>query len=74
MMSRSKIISDGCSSNPCENGGECTEGKPGTYSCSCPPEYRGTNCELELGSGKLACTLLKNAVNTKREENKWWHL
>ncbi|XP_053238855.1 delta-like protein 4 isoform X1 [Podarcis raffonei] len=33
-----------CDSNPCKNGGSCTDlGK--YYKCTCPPGYDGVNCE-----------------------------
>ncbi|MEW5851040.1 MAG: HYR domain-containing protein [Myxococcota bacterium] len=35
---------DACSPDPCQNGGTCVDGV-GTYSCSCPEGYSGTNCE-----------------------------
>jgi len=35
---------DECSSNPCENGGTCTDGVNG-FTCSCLAGYTGTTCE-----------------------------
>lgn len=31
-------------SNPCKNGGTCTN-QPGSYKCSCGAKYTGRNCE-----------------------------
>ena len=44
------LIEDGyeCNSNPCLNGGSCIEGCS-SYSCSCPPEYTGNNCQEYMG-------------------------
>ena len=33
-----------CDSNPCENGGVCTNGR-NAYSCACQGSWNGTNCE-----------------------------
>ncbi|KAI0210897.1 Collagen alpha-5(VI) chain [Lamellibrachia satsuma] len=35
---------NGCSSNPCRNGGTCVDAI-GMYWCKCPPTYGGSNCE-----------------------------
>ena len=35
---------DDCSSNPCLNGGSCTDGIH-DYKCTCPDNYKGKNCE-----------------------------
>ena len=35
---------DECASNPCLNGGECNDGA-GAYSCDCPTDWKGFNCE-----------------------------
>ena len=35
---------DDCMPNPCENGGNCTDGING-YNCTCAPGYTGVNCE-----------------------------
>ena len=34
-----------CMGNPCNNGGTCTDGIA-TYSCTCPPGFTGTDCEI----------------------------
>lgn len=36
---------NGCQSNPCKNGGTCTDPGNGTYTCACPANTTGTNCE-----------------------------
>ena len=36
-----------CSSNPCLNGGTCTNG-PSNYTCTCAPAYTGDLCETKL--------------------------
>ena len=33
-----------CISNPCQNGGKCTDGV-NSYTCKCKPGYQGDNCE-----------------------------
>ena len=42
-------IADNCLSEPCENGGVCSDGI-NTFSCDCPPGWTGDTCE----NGKLA--------------------
>jgi hypothetical protein len=39
------IFIDQCASQPCRNGGVCSQG-PFTYDCKCPSSYRGEQCEL----------------------------
>ena len=34
-----------CASNPCQNGGNCTDGVNG-HECDCPEFYTGDNCEI----------------------------
>ena len=34
-----------CASNPCKNGGTCTDGV-NKFSCQCAPGYKGYECEI----------------------------
>ena len=34
-----------CTSNPCQNGGNCVE-NGNAYTCNCPVGYSGTRCEI----------------------------
>ena len=36
---------DECSPNPCDNGGNCTDGD-NSYSCECADGYKGTDCGM----------------------------
>lgn len=44
-----KCLDDGCSSNPCMNGGIC-ETVTNAYECKCLDDYSGTNCETNGNS------------------------
>ena len=46
-----QICSNSCSSNPCLNGGTCSELAPQSYTCSCAEGYTGENCQSEI----IAC-------------------
>ena len=35
---------DECASDPCDNGGNCTDGENG-YTCTCEDGYVGADCE-----------------------------
>lgn len=37
-----------CRSDPCYNGGRCTEDNRGDYSCQCSPGFTGVYCETEI--------------------------
>ncbi|XP_071955580.1 uncharacterized protein [Antedon mediterranea] len=45
---------NGCSSNPCQNGGTC-ENKDHSYSCKCVDGFTGTNCEIYKGCMQFPC-------------------
>jgi hypothetical protein len=36
-----------CSSQPCLNGGQCTQTDVSSYQCQCPPGFDGKLCELD---------------------------
>ncbi|CAO1405115.1 unnamed protein product [Diamesa hyperborea] len=38
---------DDCDSQPCLNGGFCSDAIAG-YSCECPPGYTGLSCETNI--------------------------
>ena len=38
---------DDCDSNPCKNGGACTDGNR-SYTCACAAGYSGTDCETNI--------------------------
>ena len=42
------VVTDIClANNPCRNNGNCTlNGGPNSYTCECPPEFTGTNCDV----------------------------
>lgn len=48
-----------CDSNPCMNGGVCTDG-PDSFSCACPDAWTGLRCET--GMADIASTNLHSKV------------
>nr|BAO49753.1 C-type lectin [Ruditapes philippinarum] len=41
---------DECEASPCKNGGECVDGD-NSYTCTCPPNTAGDNCESSCPDG-----------------------
>ncbi|XP_048250869.1 uncharacterized protein LOC124143207 [Haliotis rufescens] len=67
-----KLLTPGpCSSNPCENGGTCTNGRKGdTFVCECTRLYGGDTCQISTCSGTTnACGFCVGA-STGVPENK----
>lgn len=47
---------DECQVNPCRNGGTCTQGAPGTFSCACALGFTGGTCEEDIDEcATVAC-------------------
>ncbi|XP_071853924.1 uncharacterized protein [Apostichopus japonicus] len=44
----SDVAVDPCGSNPCQNGGQCTELQGNNYLCSCPDTHTGRNCSVPV--------------------------
>ncbi|KPP65387.1 hypothetical protein Z043_116205, partial [Scleropages formosus] len=42
-------LEDACKSGPCQNGATCTD-QVKSYTCICPPDFVGRNCETEVRS------------------------
>ncbi|XP_070566542.1 fibropellin-3-like [Ptychodera flava] len=40
-------VDDACDFSPCKNGGTCTANGLDEYSCNCPSDFEGVNCETE---------------------------
>ncbi|XP_038580399.1 LOW QUALITY PROTEIN: coagulation factor VII-like [Micropterus salmoides] len=49
-------LPDSCLSNPCLNGG-CCSNKESSYTCYCLPQFSGLNCELEYMAVPNTCLL-----------------
>ena len=55
MLDLIKVIDDPCFSNPCLNGGTCTQ-VGDSYSCACTEEYQGRNCDRLITSTSTTTT------------------
>ncbi|HVV82388.1 MAG TPA: DNRLRE domain-containing protein [Kofleriaceae bacterium] len=42
-----EVNANDCASNPCQNGGTCTDGA-NSYTCSCPAGFTGANCQTNI--------------------------
>ncbi|XP_063075464.1 protocadherin Fat 1a isoform X1 [Engraulis encrasicolus] len=42
------VLADGCSSNPCINGGTCSSLPHGGFFCKCIAAFMGTHCEIGI--------------------------
>ncbi|XP_017787025.1 PREDICTED: protocadherin-like wing polarity protein stan isoform X1 [Nicrophorus vespilloides] len=55
-----------CYSAPCQNNGTCRV-KEGGYTCVCPPDFTGPNCEIKLNSDTCNSNICKSGSTcTKR--------
>ena len=51
---RCELSLNGCSDNPCQNGGRCVEkSKPNEFDCECTEAYQGRTCEIGKPSIQL---------------------
>ena len=49
-----------CASAPCINNGICSITTTGGYTCTCPPSYTGTNCDVAQSSPCAAAPCQNN--------------
>ena len=47
-------------SEPCENGGSCSNDGTGGYLCLCPNQYTGVNCETDINECDASANLCMN--------------
>ena len=57
-----------CASNPCQNGGTCTDAVNG-YTCACVAGYTGSDCETGMGHSFLQLTAHVLVLIIEYEEN-----
>ena len=52
-----------CSSDPCRNGGTCTESSS-QYQCQCPPGFTGIGCEVNIDECEgITCSVLNSVCH-----------
>ena len=37
-----------CDNEPCKNGGVCTDGADGSFTCTCAEGWKGDNCQIKI--------------------------
>ncbi|MFO0756871.1 MAG: DNRLRE domain-containing protein [Byssovorax sp.] len=58
-------IPDPCDPNPCQNGGTCSNGANGTFTCACPPGFTGALCDQDVDEcANNPCPGTLDCVNT----------
>ena len=61
-----KVIDNPCFSNPCLNGGKCTQ-VGDSYSCACTEDYQGRNCDRLITSTTTSTTTATSGTTEDRE-------
>ncbi len=49
------VINNGCSINPCVNGGTCSVNSYGLQICACPSGFTGVNCQYSVSCAASPC-------------------
>ncbi|TDG95919.1 hypothetical protein EPR50_G00243920 [Perca flavescens] len=59
------VVPDSCKSSPCLNGGSCSP-QGGSYTCYCPPQFNGLNCENEV----IVCGMVPVLHGQKKSDSR----
>lgn len=57
------LVVDFCNSKPCLNNGTCSS-LPGTFSCECPSNFNGIQCENRIDGCKINKCQNGRCINT----------
>ena len=56
-------LADPCSSNPCQNRGNCRNNNNNFYTCECFQGYSGTNCQIQTGTNCSSNCQIQTGTN-----------